>query len=51
MRAFISQLIAFGVAYKGEYLTPEEIDAIINSPRERGFLDENGIPLYGCAGR
>lgn len=51
MRAFVSQLSAFGVAYEGEYLTPEEIETIINSPRERGFLDENGNPLYGYTGR
>jgi hypothetical protein len=51
MRAFVSQLSAYGMAYEGEYLTPEEIDAIIDSPRERGFLDENGNPLYVRIGR
>jgi hypothetical protein len=47
LRAFTRQLNILGIAYEAQYLTQEEVDAIINSPMERGFLDENGEPFFG----
>jgi hypothetical protein len=46
MRSFVSQLSAYGEIYEGTYLTPEEIEEIVDSPMERGLNDHEGNPLY-----
>lgn len=46
MRSFVSQLSAYGEIYEGTYLTPEEIEEIVDSPMERGLYDHEGNPLY-----
>ena len=46
MRSFVSQLSAYGEIYEGTYLTPEEIEEIVDSPMERGLYDYEGNPLY-----
>lgn len=50
LRAFFSQLTQNGASYKGQHLSQAEIDAIVNSPMEKGLLDENGNPYYGHIG-
>jgi len=47
LRAFMYQITAYGESYDAQYLSSEDVDAIINSPRERGMYDENGEPAYG----
>ncbi len=42
LRAFGSRLANLGVAYQAQFLTQEEVDAIINSPWERGRVDKDG---------
>ncbi len=39
LRAFAGQLALLGESYVAQYLTQAEIDAIINSPRERGRIN------------
>jgi hypothetical protein len=50
LRSFVSQLNINGASYTAQYLTQEEVDAIIVSPMERGMVDENGDHLYGSTG-
>lgn len=50
MRAFTYQLSLQGVSYEAQYLTAEQIDTIISSPRERGRVDENGEQVSGNMG-
>jgi hypothetical protein len=45
LRAFTSQLSMNRARYKAQYLSPAEVESIINSPRERGMVDENGKPI------
>lgn len=48
LRAFAYQLSIRGLTYlASDYLTQEEIDAIITSVWERGMVDENGNPVTG----
>jgi len=47
LRAFGSRLAALGISYTAQFLTQEEVDAIINSPRERGRVDKDGNPVSG----
>ncbi len=35
MRAYYNALLSAGVVYQAQYITPEELDEIINSPHER----------------
>lgn len=42
LRAFTSQLNSYGLSYMAQYLTQEEVDAIVYTPMERGILSENG---------
>jgi len=52
LRAYISQLTKQGESYSAQYLTQQEIDAIVNSPRERGVVyDAEGNPLEDCSNR
>ncbi len=39
LRAFAGQLALLGESYVAQYLTQNEIDTIINSPRERGRIN------------
>lgn len=50
MRAFVSRLESIGETYEGTYLTPEEIEEIVDSPMERGLVDHEGNPLYPNTG-
>jgi len=50
IRAFISQMTRYELSYKARYLSQTELDAILESPHEKGLLDENGDPLYGNIG-
>ena len=50
LRAFFSQITQNGASYQRKYLSQAEIDAIVNSPMEKGLYDENGNPLYGHIG-
>ena len=50
LRAFADQLNRNSISYSAQYLTQQEVEDILNSPRERGILDENGDPLYGNTG-
>jgi len=50
MRVFVGQLQRYGVKYAAKFLSPEEMDEIVNSPMERGVYDENGNPIYGSSG-
>jgi hypothetical protein len=47
LRTFTYQLALNGAAYEAQYLTADKIDDIINSPRERGRVDENGHQVTG----
>jgi len=47
LRAFTYQLALNGAVYEAQYLDANEIDDIINSPRERGRVDENGHQMTG----
>jgi hypothetical protein len=38
LRSFGGQLEIFGVNYEAQYLTQEEVDEIIDSPKERGKI-------------
>ena len=51
LRAFTYQMSLLGIPYVAQYLSQEEIDAIINSPWEQGRYDENGEPVNGGSGR
>ncbi len=42
MRAFGSRLANLDTTYQAQFLTQEEIDAILNSPWERGHVDKDG---------
>jgi hypothetical protein len=50
LRAFARQLANRGFAYEAQYLSQAVVDDIINSPMERGMLDENGDPIFGNTG-
>ncbi|MFC2165556.1 DUF2202 domain-containing protein [Acidobacteriota bacterium] len=50
LRAFGRQLEDRGQPYQAQYLPQGVVDDIINSPMERGMLDENGDPIFGNTG-
>jgi hypothetical protein len=50
LRAFVRHLKKYGVSYEAQYLSQEEVDAIISSPMERGLVDEDGNPIFGNTG-
>ncbi len=43
LRAFTTQLSLNGVTYEAQFLTQEQVDDIITSPRERGRIGSKGI--------
>jgi len=47
LRSFTSQLTLNGATYNAQFLTAEQINDIITSPRERGRVDENGEQVDG----
>lgn len=50
LRAFGRQLENRGQPYQAQYLPQNVVDDIIDSPVERGMLDENGDPIFGNTG-
>lgn len=50
LRAFGHQLENLGLDYEAQYLSQTEVEDILNSPMERGMLDENGDPIFGNTG-
>ncbi len=50
LRAFSSWLAALETPYEAQYLTQEEVDAIVSSPREYGRYGQDGKPVGGCRG-
>ncbi len=50
LRAFGSRLASLGVTYQAQFLSQEEVDAIISSPRERGRVDRDGNMVSGPRG-
>ncbi len=50
LRAFTGLLLRFQFEYEARYLTPEQVEDILDSPMERGLYDENGKPYFGDAG-
>ena len=50
LRSFGSQLASTGVNYKAQFLSQDEVDAIINSARERGRVDKDGNQVSGPRG-
>jgi hypothetical protein len=47
LRAFVYRLSLVGVTYEAQYITPEELEAIILSPREKCEGDGDMIPGSG----
>jgi hypothetical protein len=45
LRAFVYQLSLLGQGYAAQYLSPEELQAIIAAAPERGPVNENGDPI------
>ena len=45
LRSFNSRLAALGKAYRAQYISEAELEAIVTSGRERGILDEDGRPM------
>jgi len=50
LRAFSYRLSLNNSSYTAQFLTASEVDDIINSSRERGMVDENGVQLSGRFG-
>lgn len=51
LRAFVYQLSLNNATYGAQYLSPEQIDDIITSDRERGRVDADGNPIIPGRGR
>ena len=47
LRAFVSKLSLNGMTYEAQFLTTEQINDILTSPKERGRVDENGEQVSG----
>ncbi len=50
LRAFGAMLATYGETYEAQFLTQEEVDAIINSDRETGRYDADGNPVSNGQG-
>ena len=50
MRAFVRQLERHQIRYQARYLSPEELEEILDSPMERGLYDADGKPYFGDTG-
>jgi hypothetical protein len=49
LRSFVGLLEANGVTYEPQYISQEEFDAIVDSPKEHGMVDADGEPM-DCGG-
>jgi hypothetical protein len=49
LRAFVDLLTANDVVYAPQYISQEDFDAIVSSPKERGMVDADGNPM-DCGG-
>jgi len=49
LRSFVALLVANGVSYEPEFLSPAEFAEIVGSPAERGMVDADGEPV-DCGG-
>ncbi len=47
LRAFSYQLSLIGASYEAQFLTTDQVNDIITSPRERGRVDANGEQVSG----
>ncbi len=45
IRAYIARLSMNNASYEAQFLSSSVIDDIINKPRERGMVDENGVQI------
>lgn len=45
LRSFYSALLQNGVTYEARYISAEELEAIVTTPRERGRVDADGNPV------
>ncbi|MGB2908058.1 MAG: DUF2202 domain-containing protein [Candidatus Aminicenantaceae bacterium] len=50
LRAFVRQLERYQYRYQARYLSPEELEEILDTPMERGLYDADGKPYFGEAG-
>ena len=50
LRSFAGLLAAQGVTYQAQYLSQDQVDAILASPPEQGALDADGQPTGGWGG-
>ncbi|MGD9346867.1 MAG: DUF2202 domain-containing protein [Candidatus Aminicenantes bacterium] len=50
LRAYVRHLSRYGETYEAQYLSQDEVDAIVSSPMERGLVDEDGNPIFGNIG-
>jgi len=50
LRAFSDRLAMNKVSYDAQFLAAVDIENIINSPQERGMVDENGVQISGRSG-
>lgn len=51
LRAFVFRLGLAGESYDAQYITDEELETILSSPREKGSADENGEQFFRGNGR
>lgn len=51
LRAFHKKLTRLGIVYEPQYLTQEEYDEIVYSPKEKGIVDADGESLCGGKGQ
>jgi len=50
LRAYVGFLTANGVEYVAQFLTQEEVDAIVSSDREKGLVDADGNSVFTATG-
>ena len=50
LRAFVRQLERYQIRYQARYLSPEELEEILDSPMERRLVDADGKPYFGDTG-
>ena len=52
IRAFIQLMtkLQFEFQYQARYISQEDLEEILSSPKERGLYDEDGKPYYGSIG-
>jgi hypothetical protein len=50
LRSFFGALLQAGGTYEARYISPEEMADILASPRERGAVDADGLPVSPAGG-